>query len=230
MILGIVLRYGYRPEDGHWADKASIPFDFWKMAEQNDITLCAILNPTDAARVCDICDGLIVPGSGNPVLPEYYGGDPTDEEIRFDEYGHDKQVIDLFVQAGKPIFGICQGIQVLNIYFGGTIKRVSVNYSHGLPGMDEKRMHHINIEKDSFVYDVFGTERAEVNSHHGRGIDKLGEGLRVVATADDGVIEAVENREKKVFAVQWHPEQNFHVGDPIEQEFFKNFIEVCKQK
>lgn len=230
MILGILLRYGNRPEDGHWAEKASIPFDYWDMAEKNNITLCAIMNPTDAGRVCHICDGLIIPGSSNTVLPEYYGGDPTDEIIKFDEYAHDKPIIDLFVEAGKPIFGICQGIQVLNIYFGGSVKRVNVNYSHGLPGMEDKRMHEINIEPDSFVWDVFGTSRAQVNSHHGWGIDRLGDGLRVVAAADDGVIEAVQHREKKIFAVQWHPEQSFHVGDPIEQAFFKNFIEVCKQK
>ncbi len=228
MVLGVLLRYQHRPADGYWAEWASIPYDYWKMAEKNHITLCAIMNPTDAQRVCDICDGLIVPGSGNTVLPEYYGGEPTHEVIRFDEYGHDKQIIDLFVKENKPIFGICQGIQVLNIYFGGSIKKVNGNGSHGLPGMDTKRMHHINIEKGSFVWDVFGTQRAEVNSHHGWGIDRLGEGLRVVATADDGVIEAVENREKKIVAVQWHPEQNFHVGDPVEQKFFENFVEACK--
>ena len=52
---------------------------------------------------------------------------------------------------------------------------------------------------------------------------------RIVAETDDGVIEAIECKEKHVFATQWHPEQSFHTGDPIENKFFENFIELCHE-
>lgn len=228
MILGILLRYNDRKQGGVWDHIYQIPWNFQKMAEKYGITLCAIIQPEYAQKLCSVCDGLIIPGSGNDIFPRYYGGDPTATTGPVDEYRHDSKIIDLFVKAGKPIFGICQGIQTLNVYFGGSLKRVNVKDSHGLPREDQQQIHPINIQKDSFVYDVFGKERANVNSHHGWGIDRLGEGFTVVATADDGVIEAVENKERRIFATQWHPELNFSMGDAIEQKFFENFLAVCK--
>ena len=218
-----------RGEGGHWDDIYHMQHDYRLMADKYGIGLIAIVTAHDAQRIVDACDALIIPGSGNPTFGKYYDGEQPTEECPVDEYADDFAVVDLFVKAGKPIFGICAGIQRLNIYFGGSQKRVNFNYSHGLPKVDEKRMHLINIKKGSFVWDVFGSERAEVNSHHGWGIDRLGEGFEVVATADDGVIEAIENKEKRIYATQWHPEQNFHVGDPIEQKFFENFFELCRK-
>ena len=229
MILGILLRYTDQKQGGHWDEVYLMQHDYQLMAEKYGVTLCAIWGPQDAQKLCDVCDGLIIPGSGCLIFPEYYGGEHIEPTEPIDEYGHDHKIFDLFVKAGKPIFGICQGLEVLNVYFGGSLKKVNINWSHGLPKVDQKQMHPINIKKDSFVYDVFGTERATVNSHHGWGIDRLAEGLEVVATADDGVIEAVQHKELPIFATQWHPEQNFHVGDPIEQKFFENFINLCRK-
>ena len=230
MILGIVLRYGYRPEDGHWADKASIPFDFWKMAEQNDITLCAILNPTDAARVCDICDGLIVPGSGNPVLPEYYGGEPTDEVIRFDEYGHDKQVIDLFVKAGKPIFGICRGCQLINVALGGTLYQDLVAQK-GLVHFDPELRHEVRASEGSLLCRLFG-ERFLTNSTHHQAVKVVADGLRITARSSEGIVEAFEHKERPIFATQFHPERLTGVlWDDRTPDFlplFEYFLTLCK--
>lgn len=75
---------------------------------------------------------------------------------------------------------------------------------------------------------MFKSERATVNTYHGWEIGKLAPGLDVVAKSADGVIEAVECKEKKIFATQWHPEQSFHTGDAIENKFIENFIECCK--
>lgn len=229
MILGIVLRYKELDNEGHWRFVYKMQHDFQLMAEKHGITLCAIVNHYDAEKLAQLCDGLIIPGSGNPLFAQYYGGEPETEPYPVDEYGHDSKIVDLFVKAGKPVFGVCQGLQMLNIYFGGSIHRVNTNNYHNIPGNDQRQRHPINIQKDSFVYDVFGKERVTVNSHHYWGIDRLGKGLRVVATADDGVIEAVENRELGIFATQWHPEQHFHGDDPIEQKFFENFIAYCKK-
>ncbi len=228
MILGILLRYNDIKHGGIWDDVYQIPWNYCKMAEKYGVTLCGIMQPADAQRLCDACDGLIVPGSGNNIFARHYGGEPEANEGPVDEYVHDSKIIDMFVKAKKPIFGICQGIQTLNVFFGGTLKRVNVNGSHGLPREDQQQIHTVTIQKDSFVYDVFGKERADVNSHHGWGIDRLGEGFTVAATTDDGVIEAVENKERRIFATQWHPELNFSMGDPIEQKFFENFIKVCQ--
>ena len=229
MILGILLRYADQKLGGHWDHIYKMQHDFQLMAEQYGITLCAIINPCDAQKLCDVCDGLIIPGSNNGLNPVYYGGEPPAVPDPVDEYAHDSQVIDLFVKAGKPVFGVCQGLQALNIYFGGTIHRVNAAGTHCLPGEDARQQHSISIRKGSFVHDVFGTDHAVVNSHHNWGIDRLAEGLTIAAMSEDGVIEAVENRERRIFATQWHPEQHFHGDDPIEQNFFRNFLDLCKK-
>lgn len=228
MILGVLLRYGDKKQGGVWDQTFGMPWNYHKMAEKCGVTLCGIIRPEDAQKLCDVCDGLIVPGSGNDIFPQYYGGEPVATDGAVDEYAHDSKIIAMFVKAGKPIFGICQGIQTLNVFFGGSLKRVNVNGSHGLPREDQQQIHTIHIKKDSFVYDVFGKEQAKVNSHHGWGVDRLAEGFTVVATTDDGVVEAMENKERRIFATQWHPELNFSMGDPIEQKFFENFIKVCQ--
>ena len=144
-----------------------------------------------------------------------------------DEYAFDRKVIDAFVKAGKPIFGICGGIQGLNVYFGGSLKRVDGVDAHR---NGESRAHEINVEQDSFVYEVFGTERARVNSHHNWTLDRVAPNLRVVARTDDGVIEAVEDPERRIYATQWHPELSMDLLAPeIEQNFFKNFLRRCEE-
>ena len=70
-----------------------------------------------------------------------------------------------------------------------------------------------------------------VNSHHGWAIDRLAPNLRVVARSKkDNVIEAVEDKERRIFATQWHPELSYRMGDPIEKKFFENFIRLCANK
>ena len=235
MIIAVLLRYTNRGDGGHWDHIYHMQHDYELMARKYGVGLVAIMTEYDAERIVDICDGLILPGSPNMIHPKYYGKEPTEDDLRIlnsspvDEYGFDSKIIDMFVKSGKPIFGICGGFLALNVYFGGTRETVNINGSHGLPGAKDRRMHDITVACDSFVYDVFGKERVSVNSHHRGGIGILGEGLRAVAVCDDGVIEAFENKEKHIYATQWHPEQSFHSDDTTEHKFFGNFIDLCEQ-
>ena len=79
------------------------------------------------------------------------------------------------------------------------------------------------------MYDVFGSRRVESNSYHGWAIDRLAEGFRTVATTDDGIIEAIECKEKKIFATQWHPELANRMGYEEEMKFFENFFALCEK-
>ena len=115
-----------------------------------------------------------------------------------DEYSKDKQLVDAFVKAGKPILGICGGLQVLNVYFGGTLNQLVPHHDDIHDG------HRIRIEKDSFLYAVYKTETAEVNSYHRQCALDAAPGFRVTAWAEDGTIEAIER--DNIIAVQWHPE------------------------
>ena len=225
MKIATLVREMDMPTPGAFSHRFYIMADYYDMAIENGFELVGIMSGMDPEEICASCDGLIVPGSGKGIDPKYYGGEPMDPPQKIDEYALDAKIIDIFVRAGKPIFGVCGGHQDLNIYFGGTIEKIDYD-----PHQDEKKYHTVTVEKDSFVYDVFEDTEAFVNSYHRWAIGKLAPNLKVVARCkSDGVIEAIEDKERHIFATQWHPEQSFHTGDPIEKKFFSNFIKLCAE-
>ena len=147
-----------------------------------------------------------------------------------DEYALDAKIIRAFYEAKKPIFGICGGEQALNVFFGGTLAKVpdlTAHYDR------ESATHMINVTEGSFVMDVFGKSRVLVNSHHSWWTDRLAPDFTVAAATDDGVTEAIAWKKAGIFATQWHPEQTFHRGaplDPIEHTFFENFLRLCEER
>ena len=195
--------------------------DFEDMARFFNVGLYGVLTPYEYEDICSMCDGLIIPGSATSVNPEYYGQALSKPHDEYDEYALDSLLLDYFVKNNKPVLGICAGHQAINIYFGGTIGYVK--------DVSDKNhyttTHAVNIKKGSFVYDVFGNDRAEINSYHRMHTDKLADCLEVVAESDDGIVEAFKHKEKNIFGVQWHPERNFEA----EKKFFENFLNLCKK-
>ena len=195
--------------------------DFEVIAKELGVGLCSILSPYEFEDICEICDGLIIPGSNTKVNPLYYGEEPMSEKQVFDEFALDSKLIDYFVKNDKPILGICAGHQAINIYFGGSIDYITPDKTTS----HHRTVHPIDITPGSFVYDAFGAESAEINSYHFMHINRLGKDLEVVARSKEGVIEAIQHKEKKVFGVQWHPERNFEE----EKKIFENFLDCCKK-
>ncbi len=228
MNIATVLRY-VDLKGGPWAYRYYIMHDYYIMAEKFGVGLVAIANTNDMERICEDCDGLIITGSATNVNPKYYGGEDIPDVV--DEYALDAALIKYFHEHGKPILGICGGHQALNVYFGGTLKKLDCPETHLSDVNSPRAQHYINIEPDSFVWDAFGTNRALVNCHHGWEIGKLAENLKAVARTDDGVIEAIESREDKVFATQWHPERVFHDKEenPCDAKILENFIKLCEK-
>jgi putative glutamine amidotransferase len=170
----------------------------------------------DAKAMAKVFDCLVLTGSCSNVAPWRYGDDrPARMPI---DPGRDEVALALaaeMISAGKPVFAICRGLQEINTLFGGTIHR-DLSHTHG-------DMHH--PKGDGYVdalssnrhpvrlhEGLFGMERdIDVVSAHHQGIDRLGRGLRVEATAPDGLVEAVST--ENVVAVQWHPEWNVEDRD-----------------
>lgn len=195
--------------------------DFEDIAREFGIGLCSILTPNEFEGICSICDGLIIPGSATGVNPAYYGKTPAKPHEEYDEYALDSLLLDYFVKNNKPVLGICAGHQAINIFFGGTIgyvKNVSEENHYSTT-------HAVNVKKGSFVYDAFGSERAEINSYHYMHTDRLADCLDAVAESDDGIVEAFKHKELNVFGVQWHPERNFGK----EKVIFENFLKLCQK-
>ena len=199
MVLATVLRYIDLKKGRPWDFRYCIPHDFKLMADKYGIGLVAVMSDDNIEEVCRDCDGLIIPGSTTDINPAYYGNPSPEFDAPVDEYALDKRLIDFFLEKKKPILGICAGLQELNIYFGGSIKKIETGVPHCSNGLLK---HKINIRENSFVYDVFQAEKAVVNTYHGWAVDKVAPGFRVVARSEDGVVEAIESKEKRVFGTQ----------------------------
>lgn len=157
-------------------------------------------------------DALILQG-GVDVHPSFYGKEFNQVEYPYD-LARDKYELNLiksFISQKKPIFGICRGLQLLNVYFKGTLHNDILSDSkirHFDRQLEEKNFHKIKIKNASVLSGIYENQEYLVNSIHHQAIDKLGESLIVEATAEDEVIEAVSkiDSEHFIFAVQWHPE------------------------
>lgn len=167
----------------------------------------------DEKEVLNRCDGLLVPG-GIDVEPSLYNEEINCSKI-YDDLNHQNDILDykwikVFNEANKPVIGICRGIQIINVYFGGSL------IQH-IDGHTEGALHNIDIDKNSFLYKAYKKEKIKVNSYHHQVIDKLGKGLKAVAISEDGYIEAIEGN--NIYAVQWHPEK---VSDETILNYLKN--------
>jgi putative glutamine amidotransferase len=167
-------------------------------------------------------DGLVLQG-GNDVAPESYGETPLHPDWAGDRVRdrYEIELIGAFVKAGKPVFGICRGLQLLNVMFGGTLlqdiaTQRPASRAHRDGSAFERHFHQIEIVGGTRLAQLYaGARHATVNSLHHQAIKDLAAGFTVEAVCpDDGMIEAVRRTGTPyVAAVQWHPE--FHVpGDP----------------
>jgi putative glutamine amidotransferase len=135
----------------------------------------------------------------------------------------------------KPLFAICRGIQVMNVALGGSLVQdlptqwpnalPHSGSQHGLPR--HEAAHSVTIEPDTRLARILGATRVPVNSFHHQAINRLAEGLRIVARADDGVIEAVEAPHRRYYlGVQWHPEDMAPERADM-MRLFREFVAAC---
>lgn len=155
-------------------------------------------------------DGLLVLGGGD-IHPSHYGQLPTIAP----GYGVDARVDEAEIAlvrsaaaSGLPVMGICRGLQVINVAFGGTLIQDlgpdSIHQVHTeAPGMSD---HDVVIKPDTLLATALGAGHAAVRSGHHQAVQDLGAGMHVTAEAPDGVIEAIEHEDHWILAVQWHPE------------------------
>lgn len=189
--------------------------DIWfkKIFDELEVLLIPVLSEKNINDIVSLCDGLIVTGSPNDINPKYYGEELMEgKELRFDEFPFVSKVVKLFAEVHKPILGICAGIQEINVIFGGSLYREIDGHN-----LRDQSMHNVNLDKGSFLYEVYKNEKIDVNSYHRQAIKDLADGFKVTALSDDGVIEGIEN--DNIVAVQWHPEALYDV------KLFKDFID-----
>lgn len=170
--------------------------------------------PVSVTDFAERLDGLILQG-GADIHPSSYGQAPKFAESSSDVV-RDRFELDLlraFIALDKPVLGICRGMQLINIVFGGSLHQDLLDASaatdpHVQSEVEEDYRHGLVIEPNSWLSRLHdGLRAARVNSIHHQGVDRLGEGLQIEARSHDGVIEAIRHPGFHfVVGVQWHPE------------------------
>ncbi len=170
-------------------------------------------------ELADKLDGFLF--SGGPDLHPYYYGQSLKKGHGLIVPERDKfelKLLEKALERNKPILGVCRGLQLINIYFGGTVyhdiyKCTSTDLEH-IPKYSPKYCysHKVTLKTKSKLNEAFGKEIIDVNSFHHQAIDKLGRDLEKTAWAEDGIIEGIEHKDKYfVVGVQWHPEMMHEV-------------------
>lgn len=174
---------------------------------------------TDASRIaqlCHLCDGILLTG-GQDIQPELYGAEPLPccGECSPERDTMELQLLELAFQQDLPVLGICRGLQLLNVCFGGTLyqdlpEQVSSSISHHQTPPYDQPVHTVSVLPETPLAALLEQETLAVNSYHHQGILKLAEALQPMAVAPDGLIESVWLPEKAfVWGVQWHPEYDY---------------------
>lgn len=180
------------------------------------------------------CDGLLLPG-GADVNPALYGQEATEKCGKPNTLrdNAEMKMLESFLETKKPIFCICRGAQLLNVFCGGTlyqdIKELQ-KCKHSDFLSKNKGTHQVQIMENTKLSACMENDVAIVNSLHHQAIEKIAEGLKVAAMSEDGFVEAVEMVDYPYcVGVQWHPE-HMSKRNEKQQRLFDMFVKACAVK
>lgn len=189
----------------------------------------------DVAQILSISDGLLLSG-GHDVHPFHFGAEPSPKlgQIYPERDTVELALTNAAITRQMPIFGICRGIQLLNVALGGTLYQdIDSEYQsskllkHTQQAARGVATHYVNIVQDNLLMKIIEQEQIAVNSYHHQAINVLGETLNVAAKSNDGIIEAVVHSSLPFcLGVQWHPEEQALAGDEGAKKLFKAFVEA----
>jgi putative glutamine amidotransferase len=189
---------------------------------------------SDLQVILERVDGILLTGGGD-LDPQRFGGEahPTIHQVDPDRDEVEIHLVDESVRLRKPFLGICRGIQVINVAFGGSLytdissQRPNSLAHEWVPGRPWSHLtHSIRVEEGSRLAQILGGTHFEVNSLHHQAISRLEHSFQATAYASDGVIEAIELPEHPFgIAVQWHPE--WLQDHPPMRALFSAFVQAA---
>ncbi len=186
-----------------------------------------------AEEMARLCDGLILTG-GEDLEPKWFGEDVLNDTVVSDPArdSFEFSLFEAFEKAGKPIFGICRGSQVINVALGGTLYQDLVAQK-GWVHFNKDIRHWVKTAEGSLLHGMFG-EEFNVNSTHHQAVKDLAPGLKVTARSVEGIVEAYEHEVLPIFATQFHPERLTNtMWDERTPDFaplFEYFVNLCRHE
>jgi putative glutamine amidotransferase len=200
------------------------------------VHLPLIPKPSYVEAVLSRLDGILLPGSASDVDPLLYGREPHAKlgSVHPLRDRTDLLVLKAAEERRMPLLAICFGMQVWNVFRGGTLIQdivsevpSAIKHEQGAPR--DRHSHRLTLLEGSVLGRLAGVESALVNSHHHQALDGIGRDLRATAWSTDGIVEAVEDASEGRWAlgVQWHPEIGWE-SDKLSKTLFDTFLEAAR--
>lgn len=184
----------------------------------------------DISKLLREIDGLLIIG-GDDIHPSFYG-ERVSSKVKPTYRGRTQFEIKLCKTALKqkiPILGICHGMQLLNVIYGGTLYQDICSEIKGARNHRCKKepLHHVNVKRGSLCHKIFKKTSFPVMSSHHQAVKRVGKSLQVTAVSEDGIVEAIEGP-SHTMAVQWHPERQ--PNDSTQRRVFDYFVRLAKSR
>lgn len=203
---------------------------------------------TDIAALLDVVDGVVLTGARANVHPTRFNREPHVKHEPYDMHRDEVALAlsEACVARGIPLFGICRGLQEMNVAFGGSlhpeIRELPGRINHRMPRLENGDIHpdptvifadrhEVELIPDGAFAKILGCTTIKVNSLHGQGILEPGKRVVVEGVAEDGTIEAIRIADATAFAlgVQWHAEYDPQ-RNPINRKLFQAFGEALRER
>lgn len=189
----------------------------------------------DVDQLVEMLDGLLLSG-GNDINPMLFNEEPHEHlgEVTPSRDSSELELARRMLKTGKPILGICRGLQVLNVAVGGTLYQDLHNQiegpilQHVQKAPETHSSHYVQVEKGSLLESIAESERIQVNTNHHQSLKGVPPIFKVTGVASDGIIEAIESTDEQfVLGLQWHPEALAKAKDAVSLRIFERFIGAC---
>jgi putative glutamine amidotransferase len=229
VIVAVTGRRLGRTEKWPYSGGVALPYAYLDAVLRAGGTPVVVNTARDPKALLDRVDALVLTGGpdvdpelyGQPAHPQVYGVDRTDDDFEC-------ALAEAATVRSVPTLAICRGIQILNVARGGSLHQHIPDDpgvpAHGEPGVaGGARVHDVKLEPGSLVAEVMDATTVRASCHHHQAIADVGDGLRVVGRAPDGIVEALELDGAFLLAVQWHPEDTA-ADDPAQQRLFDALV------
>jgi len=207
--------------------------------EEPGVSITKLSYQLDNFKAVDKCDSIILSG-GHDINPRLYNQpgfltyiNPKDIDERRDEF--EWKIMQHIEEHRKPLLGICRGLQLANVYYGGTlIPDVPAfgKFNHGKLKQGHDREHLVQLDPDSALCNIIGATTGSINSAHHQAADMPGYDLVVNAFSPDGIIEGLERKDPEgkpfLLLVQWHPERMTDQDSPFSKRVKESFLTATR--